>query len=122
MRKRFPDGGSAPAHLRRDNSASTKYRLLLRLVSIDQKLDARDGRYVTAYNDHRTRRELADHSAHLPHLAYVDDDRRDPHDVILVSGELQLEILPAGEIEHGAGRRDILLDHHDAPRTVKHSR
>ena len=46
------------------------------VIGVDHLFDAGDGGDVSADDDHRMRREFADHAAHLAHLADVDDDRR----------------------------------------------
>jgi hypothetical protein len=64
------------------------------------------------------RRTMRHISRTLPH---IHDDGRDADDIVFLRGELVLEGLPRGKIEHRAGRRDVLLNHHDSPGPVEHA-
>ncbi len=89
------------------------------MIGVQKVLDAGDGRDVPADDDGRMRRELPHHAAHLARFAHVHDDRGDADHVVVVPGELARERLAGGEIQNRAGRRDVLLDHHDAPGAVE---
>ncbi len=91
------------------------------VVGVNHAFEARCCRHVAADNDFRIRRKLAHHAAHFAHLAEVYDDRGNPDNVILVGFEFAGKVFTRREIEHRAGRRNILLDHHDSPRPVKHT-
>ena len=79
----------------------------------------RSRRDMPADDDRGIGRDLADHAAHLAHLADVDDDGRDADDVVLVRVQFAREGLASGKVEDRAGRRDVLLDHQDAPGAVE---
>src|SRR5512138_1616115 len=90
------------------------------VISIDHGLYLGKGRDVPADDNHGVWRDATHYATHLPHLADVDDDRGDADDVIVARGELLLKALSGREIKHRAGRRDVLLDHHDPPGAVEH--
>src|SRR5512142_2490918 len=91
------------------------------VIGVDEMRESGNRGHVPAHNDHRLRRDLAYALAHLTHLADVGDDRRNAADVILMLAEFVLKLLERGEVEYRAGRRDIALDHHDAPGAVEHA-
>ena len=62
-----------------------------------------------------------DRPAHLAHLADVDDDGGNAHDVVIVGQQFGFEGLARGKIQDRGGRGDVLLDHQDAPGAVKHA-
>ena len=90
------------------------------VVRVNHVLEPGSGRHVPADHDRRTGRKFPYHAAHLAHLAHIHNDRRNSHDVVGVGLELARKILACREIEHRRRRRNILLDHHDPPRPVKH--
>ena len=47
--------------------------------------------------------------------------RRDADDVVLVRRSSRDEALARREVEQRAGRRDVLLDQHEAPGAVEHA-
>ena len=63
---------------------------------------------------------LAHEAAHLADLPDVDDDPRDADDVVALVRELADEARTGREIEQRRWRGDVVLDEHDAPRTVEH--
>ena len=91
------------------------------MVGVDQLVELRNGRDVTADHDGRFRRQLAHAAAHLAHLAEVGDDAGDAYNVVLGGEQFAFEALQGGEVEQRAGRRDVLLNHHQAPGAMKHA-
>ena len=67
------------------------------------------------------RREFAHDAAHLPHFADIDDDRGDADDVVALAQQFRFKGFAGGKVQHGGGRRDVLLDHQDAPGAVEHA-
>ena len=90
------------------------------VVGVDRLLDAGKGRDMATHHDCGVRRQPAHHAAHFPHLAEVDNDRGDAHDVVTARGQFPLEDLACRKVEHRARGGDVPLDHHQAPGAVKH--
>ena len=90
------------------------------VILVEDIVDTGHGRHMSADHDRRMRRQLTYHAAHFPRLTYVHDDRRDADDVVAVFGQFPREGLAGGKVEDCRGRRDILLDHHDAPGAMEH--
>ena len=58
----------------------------------------------------------------FPHLADVHDDGGDADDVVLVARSVRFaNASRVGKSSTVDGRRDVLLDHHDAPRAMEHA-
>ena len=74
------------------------------VIGVDHLFDTWDRGDVSADDDGRLRRELADHAAHLTDFADVHDDRRDAHDVVLVGRQFLAKPLSCGEVEDRTGR------------------
>ena len=90
------------------------------MVRLKQLLEAGDRRHMAADDDRRCRGVLPDQTAHLAHLADVDDDARDADHVVLVGREFLDEALACRKIQQGGRRGDVRLDEHDAPRAMMH--
>src|SRR5208282_4448307 len=91
------------------------------MVSVDHRLRVGNRSHVSTHHNYRIRRQFPYHAAHLPHLANIHDDRRDPDDVVVVLGQFTGKGLAVGKIEHTARRRNIFLNHHNAPGAMEHA-
>jgi hypothetical protein len=67
------------------------------------------------------RRKLARHAAHLAHFGDVHNNPGNADHVELIIFQLAREVIAHGEVQHGTGRRNVRLDHHDAPRAMEHA-
>ena len=92
------------------------------VIGVDHRFETGDCGHVSAHYEDRVRRKLPHHPAHFPDLADVDDDAGDPDDVVVVLGQFAGKAVARGKIQHRARRGNICLNHHDAPRAVKHPR
>ena len=90
------------------------------VVRLEHPLEAGDRRHMAADDDRRFRGVLPDQTAHLAHLADVDDDARDADHVVMVGREFLDEALARRKVEQGGRRGNVLLDQHDAPRAMMH--
>jgi hypothetical protein len=75
---------------------------------------------MAADDDGRRRGVLPDQTAHLAHLADVDDDPRDADDVVVLGPQFLDETLARRKVEQRGRRGDVRLDEHDAPGTMMH--
>ena len=91
------------------------------VVGIEHVFHAGNAGDVAADDDGGVRRKLAHAAAHLAHLAEVGNDAGDSDDVVLVRGQFALKLVEGREVEQRARSRDVLLDHHQAPRAVEHA-
>ena len=76
---------------------------------------------MSADNDDRLRRKPTHPAAHLTDLSEVGNDAGDANDVVLMRRSSLLKRIQGREVEQGAGRGDVLLDHHQSPRAMKHA-
>jgi hypothetical protein len=65
--------------------------------------------------------EFGESSRVRRHLAKVGDDPGYANDVVPIFDQLALETLQVGKIQQRAGRRNVVLDHHQAPRAMEHA-
>jgi hypothetical protein len=91
------------------------------VIGVDHLFNPGDGAHVPVHYDHRMRREFTRHAAHLAHLGHVHHDSREADHVVMLRLQLAGKVFPRGKVEHGAGRGNIRLDHHDAPGAMKHA-
>ena len=91
------------------------------VVGVDAVGQVRHVGDVAADHDGRVRQVTPHHLAHGPDLALVQDDAADADDVVVVLADLLLEALPGGEVEDGAGGRQVGLDQHQPPTAVEHA-
>ena len=91
------------------------------VVGVDHEFNARGSGHMTADYDGGFGRHAPHRAAHLPHLADVDDDGGNTDDVVIVGEQFRFEVFARWKIQDCGGRRDVLLDHQDAPRAMKHA-
>ncbi len=89
------------------------------VVCVDSRIEIREVGDMTAHDDRRVRQVLADKLTHLPDLEPVRDDAADPDNIVVLVADLLDEAIQAGKIQQRAGRVDVGLDEHQAPRTME---
>src|SRR5215471_1769756 len=92
------------------------------VIRVEEPLEARDRRHVSADDDSRSRGMAPRQAAHLAHLAGVHDDSRDADDIVVAGGDLANESIARREVEDGAGAGDIVLQQHQPPRAVEQAK
>jgi len=75
---------------------------------------------MAADDDHGARLMLPDQPTHLPDLADVRHDGADPDHVVTVLRDLRRKTFQGGKIQQGAGGLQVVLDHHQSERAMKH--
>ena len=91
------------------------------VIGIEDPLYAGDGGNVTADDDDRLRGVLPHQSAHLAHLADIDDDPGNPDEIVAVGLQLPDEAPAGGKVEQRRGYGEVLLDQHETPGAVMHA-
>ena len=91
------------------------------MIGVDPLAEIGNVGDVPADDDRGLRQILPNQLAHLFHFEEVRNDRRDADDVVLVGANLLDETVERGEVQQRAGRRDVRLDHHQAPTAMEHS-
>ena len=91
------------------------------VVCVDHLLNAWNPGHMPAYDDDGTRGELSNAPAHLAHLPEVGNDAGNPNDVVRMRSQLLFKFVQGREVEHRAGCRNVLLNHHQSPRAVEHA-
>jgi hypothetical protein len=91
------------------------------VVRVDPLREAGEVGHVAAHHDGGLGLVEPDESAHLGQLEEVRDDRADADDVVASGPDLVHEAVEGREVEERAGRVEIGLDEHQAPRAVEHA-